>query len=463
MTYFFQLPQYFSRQIIAFVLTLLTFLATPAAGQFLSNGVTPVKPIPNSNATLLNLIASCLVGANAIPVEVTAQDGTTKITYTVTVNRLPSSDATLSNLTSSTGTLTPSFAPGTTAYSVTVANSVTTLSLTPTVNEPNATAVVNSGTAIALAVGANAIPVEVTAQDGTTKITYTVTVNRLPSNDATLSNLTSSSGTLTPSFAPGTTAYSVTVANSVTTLTLTPTVNDPNATAVVNSGTAIALAVGVNAIPVEVTAQDGTTKITYTVTVNRAAALQAVITGPTTPASGPFSVVITFSQPVTQFTISDVTVVNGTATTMTGSGTTYTLTVSPTSGANVSISVAAGIVSGSGGTLNTASNVLNVQVATPATALAAAQSNLEQIVLKQAQKALSSQASIDQRMIRTGTQRLVMRQRLNRQQSNRFLPLDVDGTARFSNGEFRLNGDFFALSINTSSRCPLIWNNLRKW
>ena len=60
MTYFFQLPQYFSRQIIAFVLTLLTFLATPAAGQFLSNGVTPVKPIPNSNATLLNLIASCL-------------------------------------------------------------------------------------------------------------------------------------------------------------------------------------------------------------------------------------------------------------------------------------------------------------------------------------------------------------------------------------------------------------------
>ena len=141
---------------------------------------------------------------------------------------------------------------------------------------------------------------------------------------------------------------------------------------------------------------------------------------------------------------------------MTGSGTTYTLTVSPTSGPNVSISVAAGMVSGSGGTLNTASNVLNVQVATPATALAAAQSNLEQIVLKQAQKALSSQASIDQRMIRTGTQRLVMRQRLNRQQSNRFLPLDVDGTARFNNGEFRLNGDFFALSSNMEQSAEVV-------
>ena len=231
-----------------------------------------------------------------------------------------------------------------------------------------------------------------------------------------------------------------------TTLTLMPTVNDPNATVVVNNGNPIALAVGANAIPVEVTAQDGTTKITYTVTVTRAAALQAVIAGPTTPVSGPFSVVITFSQPVTQFTMADVTVVNGTATTMTGSGTTYTLTVSPTSASNVSISLPAGAVSGAGGTVNTASNVINVQAGTPASALAAAQPTLEQIVLRQAQKTLSSQASIDQRMIRSGMQRLVQRQRLNRQQSNRFLPLDVDGAARFDNGEFRLNGDFFALS-----------------
>ena len=85
----------------------------------------------------------------------------------------------------------------------------------------------------------------------------------------------------------------------MTTLTLTPTVNEPNATAVVNNGNPIALAVGANPILVEVTAQDGTTKITYTVTVTRAAALQAVIAGPTTPVSGAFSVVITFSQPVT--------------------------------------------------------------------------------------------------------------------------------------------------------------------
>ena len=52
MMYFFQLAQYFLRQILAGVLALVTLLATPAAGQFLSDGVTPVTPIPNSNATL---------------------------------------------------------------------------------------------------------------------------------------------------------------------------------------------------------------------------------------------------------------------------------------------------------------------------------------------------------------------------------------------------------------------------
>jgi surface protein len=60
MTNFFQLPQYFLRQILAGVLALFTLLATPASGQFLSDGVTPVNPIPNSNAILLAHIGNCL-------------------------------------------------------------------------------------------------------------------------------------------------------------------------------------------------------------------------------------------------------------------------------------------------------------------------------------------------------------------------------------------------------------------
>ena len=116
------------------------------------------------------------------------------------------------------------------------------------------------------------------------------------STDATLSTLTASSATSETgtystlgigTFAPGTTNYTATVANSVTHVKLTPTVNDSGASvkvgkqgttlADVTSGsasTAIALAVGANAIDVEVTAEDTSTTQTYTVTVTRQAAGQ---------------------------------------------------------------------------------------------------------------------------------------------------------------------------------------------
>ena len=123
-------------------------------------------------------------------------------------------------------------------------NLVTTETVIAAPNHSGATVVTNNGNPITLVVGTNTIPVEVTAADGTTKITYTVTITRSPSSDATLSNLISSIGTLTPGFAPATTAYTLAVNHSVTTLTLTPTVNEPNATAVINGGLPIGLVVG---------------------------------------------------------------------------------------------------------------------------------------------------------------------------------------------------------------------------
>ena len=110
-----------------------------------------------------------------------------------------STDATLSALTvssstSGTGTFTAlsigTFASSTTIYTATVANSVTHVKLTPTVNDSDATVKVGKGSsltavssgsasgAIPLLVGANAIKAVVTAEDGTTTKTYTVTVTR---------------------------------------------------------------------------------------------------------------------------------------------------------------------------------------------------------------------------------------------------------------------------------------------
>ena len=255
-----------------------------------------------------------VVGVNNITVLITAQDGITISTYTVAVTRAPSSVSTLSGLTLSSGTLSPSFAAGTKIYSASVPNATTGVTVTPTVTDATATITVNgtpvtSGTASALipiSVGTNPITVLVTAQDGTTTSTYTVTVTRL-SSDTSLSGLALSTGMLSPAFATGTLAYTASLANTTTGLTVTPTVSHPAATVKVNgvsvatgsASASIPLAVGPNAITVLVTAQDPAFTTTYTVTVSRpplVATFTSVTTVPCTMAS--------FTTPVNEVVLS---------------------------------------------------------------------------------------------------------------------------------------------------------------
>ena len=265
-----------------------------------------------------------VVGANVIEVVVTAEDGTTTLTYTVTITRQAAqpTDATLYRLTATSSTSAAgtfmsldigTFASGTTSYTATVPNSDTHAKLTPEVSNPNATVKVGKGTslttvasgsaspAIPLVLGANAIKVEVTAADGTTKQTYTVTITR-PSANANLSGLTATSSTSASgpftslnigTFSASNTAYTATVAHSVTHVKLTPEVSHSSATVRVGKGTsltavtsgsaspAIALVAGANAIKAEVTAEDGTTKKTYTVTVTRQQESTATPAAPT--------------------------------------------------------------------------------------------------------------------------------------------------------------------------------------
>ena len=249
-------------------------------------------------------------------------------TQTVTPQAASSADARLNGLTAhsstdgsdfSTALSIGTFVAETESYTASVANSVTHVKLTPRTAHSGASIKVGKGTslsavtsgsasdAIALSVGANAIKVEVTAQDGTTKKTYTVTVTRATATQSTNANLsalaaknhTSATGTfsalaLTPStFSAATTSYTASVANSITHVKLTPTKAHTGASIKVGTGTslsavtsgsestAIALSEGANAIKVEVTAEDGATKRTYTVTVTRAAS------GTTPPAATP--------------------------------------------------------------------------------------------------------------------------------------------------------------------------------
>ena len=228
---------------------------------------------------------------NVIVVVVTAEDGETTQRYTVTVTRAGSADAGLSALSLSGVTLTPAFASGTTAYTASVGNSVTETTVTATASDANASMEVTpedaddgtSGDQVALVVGETTIRVEVTAEDGETTQTYTVTMTRAGSGDATLSALSLSGVRLTPAFASGTPAYTALVGHAVAETTVTARTGDANARVEVTpedaddgaSGDQVALAVGETTISVQVTAQDGETTTTYTVTVTRAGSADA--------------------------------------------------------------------------------------------------------------------------------------------------------------------------------------------
>jgi hypothetical protein len=175
-------------------------------------------------------------------------------------------NVTLRSLSVSTGTLSPGFNPDVIVYTVNVPNTVTSINIAATAEHGSAK-VTGTGTE-SLKVGANVFAVTVTAEDGTTRKTYTVTVNRAASADATLKTLSISGHALSPVFNSGTAAYTVNVPNTVSSIVIEAAATHDSAK-VDGTGTK-SLKVGENVFAVTVTAEDGTTRKTYTVTVNRA-------------------------------------------------------------------------------------------------------------------------------------------------------------------------------------------------
>jgi hypothetical protein len=227
---------------------------------------------------------SLTVGKNMFTVHITAEDGTTKKEYTVTVTRAASSDATLSGLSLSGVTLSPTFDEDTLTYVSSVTNDVKSTIVAAATNDETATISADDLGSKPLSVGKNIITVTVTAEDGSTKKEYTVEVTRAASSDATLSDLTLSGVTLSPTFTSGTLAYTANVANDVKSTTVSAATNDETATISADDLGSKSLSVGKNIITVTVTAEDGITKKEYTVTVTRVA--EEVISGGGSGGSG---------------------------------------------------------------------------------------------------------------------------------------------------------------------------------
>ena len=193
-------------------------------------------------------------------------------------------DATLSDLTVSPANLIW-FDSETATYHFRVADAVTRVTITPTANDAGATidiggTAVTSGAGHLVALNPDGVTptdvtVTVTAEDGQTTKAYTVRVTWAASSDATLRGLTLSG--IPFGFNPATESYTLGGSDgvSLSSTTVTPTVNIPAASYSINGvplNTAgkVNLAFGANTITIVVTAADDSTK-TYTITVSRKA------------------------------------------------------------------------------------------------------------------------------------------------------------------------------------------------
>ncbi|MBB3054752.1 gliding motility-associated-like protein [Mucilaginibacter gotjawali] len=253
------------------------------------NATIKVDGTPVTSGTASQSIA-LTTNPTIISVQVTAQDGVTQRTYAVSVYKNGSSNAILSNLTLSTGSdLTfVSNANQVNTYSASVTPGTNTLGVIPTASDPGATITVNGSPVVSgsvsqlIAINANptVIPVEVTAADGITKRTTLLFVYKNGSSDVSVSMTLSAGSMLTHvSGANHSSNFSATVAAGTTSTTLTAVPNTPGAVITVNglpvtSGVpsqSIALNTDPTIITVQVTAQDGVTTRTYSISVTHAA------------------------------------------------------------------------------------------------------------------------------------------------------------------------------------------------
>jgi len=187
--------------------------------------------------------------------------GTSK---TITINPIPSSNANLSSLSVSSGTI--NFNKDTTSYSLKVDSDVTSIDISASAEDSGAK-VSGIGTK-SLNYGDNKISIVVTAPSGSKK-TYTITINRKDnrSSNNNLASLKVSTGTLSPSFSVSKTTYNVSVPFDVSSIKVNATAEDSKSKVVVSGGSSLK-AGAVTRINVKVTAENGAVK-TYIIKVTR--------------------------------------------------------------------------------------------------------------------------------------------------------------------------------------------------
>ena len=212
-----------------------------------------VQGIPNDPLATVDDTQCIYIPGDGILV-VTAEDGVTTLTYTVSFYFL-GYDATLSDLTVD-GVTINGFDPNITSYQYLVDDITPIPVVDGTTTDPLATLTTTQATEIP-----GDATLYVVAADGVTELTYTVHFYTL-ATDATLSDLTVDDITITD-FSPATYYYEVDVPEGHPIPVIDGTPNDTLATLEITQALIIP-----DDATIVVTAQDGTTQLTYTVHFN---------------------------------------------------------------------------------------------------------------------------------------------------------------------------------------------------
>ncbi len=212
----------------------------------------------DANASVAVNPAALLPGTTTV--DVTAEDGTTVITYTVNFTIAPSTDATLLDI-AINGSTVVGFSSSVLVYNVELAYNEPIPSLNALAIDLNATVSINHATVVP-----GTTIIVVTAEDDVSTITYYVNwTEAAPSSDASLASISSDIGVWCTTFDSGVFYDTLTVGVGVNTLTtLTPITTDGAATSVI-TGTASAAPYG--QFIITVTAQDLVTTEVYYVQV----------------------------------------------------------------------------------------------------------------------------------------------------------------------------------------------------
>jgi VCBS repeat-containing protein len=189
-------------------------------------------------------------------------------------------------------------------------------------------------------------------QQGAANTTNTIMIAAVTGDNViTAAEITSGltlTGTTTLTAEPAS-SFSVKVSDGTTTVTANVVSNVSGAwTATLTTGQVQSLRNGPLTVTAEVTSGGVTVYDTELPSLSLATPALTISDDVPGTASGPVTFTFTFTEPVTGFTAGDITVANGTKGAFSGSGTTYTLVVTPTSSSSgdITVSVASGVANG---------------------------------------------------------------------------------------------------------------------